>query len=314
MKLFVTGGSGYLGRAILKRAPAAWEVTATYLTKPLSAATVILSELASQSEAQNPHRGDESATRATAIRVTALQLDLRDKIAVKRAIEQLCPDAVIHTAALMSGAEMGETNAQGSQHVADAVRSVGARLVHLSSDVIFDGEHAPYDESATPAPITSYAKSKALAEYAVRDTCPDDVIVRTSLIYGFAPIDPRTSQVLNGEMPRLFTDEFRCPIFVEDLADALLELANPVCHGVLNIAGPQWLSRYEFGLKLTTALQVQPRFAPAISVPVSLSPRSAREMRPRDCTLTIERARHLLQTPLRSVDEVLSTLYPQSAG
>jgi dTDP-4-dehydrorhamnose reductase len=190
-------------------------------------------------------------------------------------------------------------NVDGARHIARAATRYHARLIHLSSDVIFDGEHAPYDEDAAPAPITPYAESKACAEQVVKEEYVDPVIVRTSLVYGFAPMDPRTRQTLDGEMSRLFTDEYRCPICVDDLADALIELAQNGFVGVMNIAGPQRLSRYEFGVELARAFRVDPRFQPALSA-------SSPTPRPRDCALDISRAQGILKTRLRSVDDVLS--------
>jgi dTDP-4-dehydrorhamnose reductase len=64
-----------------------------------------------------------------------------------------------------------------------------ARFIHISTDVISDGENAPYDERAQPNPITSYGESKARGERAVISAHPEAVIVRTSLIYGFDPMD-----------------------------------------------------------------------------------------------------------------------------
>ncbi len=107
-------------------------------------------------------------------------------------------------------------------------------------------------------------------------------------------------QMLAGEMPRLFTDEYRCPIFVDDLADALLELAEIKFAGTINIAGPQRLSRYEFGLKLANAFHVTPRFEPVLSATYP-------GRRPRDCTLDISLAQKVLRTRLRGVDEVIET-------
>ena len=142
----------------------------------------------------------------------------------------------------------------------------------------------------------------------MREEHADALIVRTSLIYGFDPMDPRTRQVLNGEMPRLFTDEYRCPIFVDDLADALLELAGQKPgyfekpgFSILNIAGAQRLSRYDFGVKLADAFHVEPKFAPALSA-------SHPRRRPRDCALDIGRAQKMLRTRLRTLDQVLATV------
>jgi dTDP-4-dehydrorhamnose reductase len=209
------------------------------------------------------------------------------------------PEVVIHTAALMSGDAMMKTNVDGARNIARATSRANARLIHLSSDVIFDGEHAPYDETADPNPITPYGMSKALAETVVQKANADAVIIRTSLVYGFKPIDPRTRQTLDGAMPHLFTDEYRCPIYVDDLADALIELADKHFVGYLNIAGAQRLSRYEFGIKLAQAFGLAPKFQPALSATLPVP-------RPRDCTLTIALAQQLLQTKLRGVDDVLA--------
>jgi dTDP-4-dehydrorhamnose reductase len=287
MRLLVTGGSGYLGAAILKRAPQDWELAATYYAHPLA-----------QSH------------------VAAFRVDVRDADAVSRLFSTFRPAVVIHTAAAMSGEAMLATNAAGTRNVARAAADIRARLIHLSSDVIFDGEHAPYDESAPPHPLTPYAESKARAERAVIEKYPAAAIVRTSLIYGFDPLDPRTRQTLAGEFPRLFTDEYRCPVFVDDLADALIELAGqkpvfsapPLRSGVLckktgfsvlNLAGAQRVSRYEFGVKLARAFGVPPRFEPALTA-------SYPTPRPRDCTLDVSLAQKILRTRLRGVDQVLA--------
>ncbi len=273
MRLVVTGGSGYLGASILKRAPKTWQIAATYFAHPIA-------------------HGNAAAFR----------VDMRDADAVHRLCDEFQPEVVIHTAARMMGDEMLSVNADGTRNVARAATRLHARLIHLSSDVIFDGEHAPYDETAAPDPISSYAESKARAEFVVKEEFPHAAVVRTSLIYGFDPLDPRTHQVLNGEMPRLFTDEYRCPIFVDDLADALLELAENDFTGVINIAGAQRLSRYEFGVKMANAFRAAPRFEPAFSA-------SYPGRRPRDCTLDISLAQRTLHTRLRGVDEVLATAW-----
>lgn len=277
MKLLVTGGSGYLGAGLLRRAPSAWALGATFLTQPISSE-----------------------------RVSPFPLDVRNVDPVSGLFDEFRPTVVIHTAAVMAGPELLSTNADGSRLVARAAKSVGARFIHISSDVIFDGEHAPYSEDAQPAPITPYARSKALAEQYVLGEFPDALIVRTSLIYGVNPPDPRTRQALDGAMPLLFTDEYRCPIWIDDLADALLETAASNHTGILHVAGPQRLSRYEFGAKLARAFGIASRFAPAVS---SSSPTP----RPRDCTLDISRAQALLRTRLHSVDTVLASITPSNS-
>lgn len=197
--------------------------------------------------------------------------------------------------------------------MAQAAQAAGARLIHMSSDALFDGEHrSGYSESDPPSPITPYGAAKARAEALVVAACPQAALVRTSLIYGFAPIDSHTRFVLEiadgSRNDRLFTDEYRCPIFVEDLAAALFELALSDFSGLINIAGVERLSRYEFGVLLTRHWGRDPQRLHA-----GLSSESALR-RPRNCVLHIGLARSLLSTALRGVSEVLAAQHSDTVG
>jgi dTDP-4-dehydrorhamnose reductase len=200
-----------------------------------------------------------------------------------------------------------DVTAAGAGLVAEASAAAGARLIHMSSDVIFEGEReGAYTEDHPPAPISPYGEAKARAEALVAAAHPGAAIVRTSLIYGFEPID-KISQfaldVASGRRDeRLFVDEYRCPVFVGDLAAALLELMALPYAGVLNIAGAERLSRFEFGQLLARAWGYDPgglRGASSAESPVR---------RARNCTLAIGRAQSLLHTKLRGVREVLADL------
>jgi len=284
-QMLVTGGSGYLGGWVARLARSDWDVLATYLTHP---------------------RDEPGATWR--------RLDVRDESAVAALVDAVRPAVVVHTAALNlgQGADFEATNVAGTRHVARAASVCGARLIHLSSDVIFDGETGNYAEEDSPAPITPYARSKALAEEAVRASGAEAVIVRTSLIYGWRPRMGRQVRwivegVRSGQLVRLFTDELRCPIWVESLAAAVVELAEMEYTGILHVAGAQVLSRHEFGLRLLRFYGLDP--SPVIP---ALSPVNESSMcRPLNCTLDCSRARSLLRTPLPGVDEVLEA---QGAG
>jgi dTDP-4-dehydrorhamnose reductase len=254
-------------------------------------------------------------------------LDVRDGKAVERLITETRPEVVIHAAALNpgQGTAFDCVNIVGTGNVARAAALVGARLIHVSTDVIFDGRRGNYVEEDPPSPITPYGRSKALAEAEVRASGAQAVIVRTSLIYGPAvdsgPAlpddtawqrwDRQTRWVVGdlkaGKLVRLFTDERRCPIWAESLAVALLELAESdqsqrVPGRTLHVAGSQHLSRYQFGLRLA-------KFHGAD--PAGIVPTSSRDgglIRPLDCTLDCSRARAQLQTPLPGVDQVLTSL------
>jgi len=220
--LLITGGTGYLGAELLRRAGDR-PLAATYLSR-------------------SPR---------TVAGLEWVQLDVRDGDAVAAAVEQLQPAAVIHTAYRQDGEGARETTVDGAASVAQAARRAGARLIHMSSDVIFDGtKPAPYGEGDPPSPITAYGRAKAEAERLVAAAHPDALLVRTSLIYGG---DGRSR---HEELPLraaqgdtelgFFDDELRCPVLVGELAAALLELVDRSESGVLNVAGREVVSRYEF--------------------------------------------------------------------
>ncbi len=273
--LLITGGSGYLGQRLVRCAQAHWDVTATYFSR-------------------RPLTSDCRWTR----------LDVRESEQVVRLFEQVAPQVVIHTAALRGGEDLARVNVDGTRHVALAAARVGARMIHLSTDALFDGRQGNYVESDSPSAITPYGRSKAGAEALLAELMPQATVVRTSLIYGFDTLDHQTHWMLEtlrqGQLVRLFTDERRCPIWVETLAAALIELATQYHAGVLHIAGGQALDRYEFGTRLlcfhgADLSGVVPARASALGL-----------VRPLDCTLDITRAKKLLKTPLLGVDETIA--------
>ncbi len=272
--LLITGASGYVGRATVAAAiQAGFDVVGAYHRR--------------RPDLPGGHWA---------------QLDLADTAAVHALVARWHPCAVIHAAAAWGTPEEAQaTIVAGTTAVEAAAHAVGARLIHLSSDVIFDGEHAPYREADPPAPITFYAAAKAAAEGIVAAGPADHVIVRTSLVTCFDPPDPRTALVINAlqavTLPpchpvTLFTDEYRCPVRTADLTAALVELVSHPYRGVIHVAGPERMSRYELGRRIAAALGIAPQgITPGVSAASGL-------VRPRDCTLDISLARAILRTPL----------------
>ena len=276
-RLLITGGAGYLGAELIQRACAGgWAVGATcYSSLP-----------------------DDDG-------IAWLRLDIRDKPAVVRAFDAWRPDVVIHTAYRQRGPDLWSTSAEGAGVVARAAREASARLIHISSDALFDGARVgSYVEIDDPSPITPYGEAKAAAERLVANAHPAALIVRTSLIYGGARPGPHEHLALDALAGQadiaFFTDELRCPIAVGDLAAALLELAPTDHAGRLHIAGADVVSRYEFAQLVAAAHGQDPaRLRAAASATSTMR-------RPRNCALDSSLARQLLQTRLRGVREVLS--------
>ena len=265
--LLVTGGSGYLGGALLAQASS--PVVGTHL------------------------RGES---------VELTRLDVRDADATAALVALLRPTAVVHTAYVQDGPEAWATNVEGSRNVATAAARAGLRLVHVSTDVVFDGlKGSPYDESDEPHPVTDYGRSKLEAERAVLDAHPDALVVRTSLMVG-APEPGRQERgvlaAARGEVPGavFFDDELRSPLLVADLARALLELAGrPQITGLLHLGGPESLSRYELACRIAAARGLAAdRIARGSVADSGL-------VRPMDCTLDSSLARGLLASPIGPV-------------
>lgn len=176
-------------------------------------------------------------------------LDVNDCEAVTHFFLEHRPDTVIHTAYRMGDAE---TNVRGAHNVALAAHRVGARLIHLSTDLVFDGEQgAPYSEEDEPRPVMEYGRQKLEAEQLVARIHPATAIVRTSLLYG-PPDGPQEELARRGDV-EFHSDEIRSPIRVRDLATALLALADLDFAGILHIAGPEPLSRSDFAQRLRGA-------------------------------------------------------------
>jgi dTDP-4-dehydrorhamnose reductase len=255
-KLLVTGGCGYLGRELVRLAPAlGWDVRATWwLNQP-------------QAEAE------------------WVRVDVRDQSAVHGAAAGV--DAVIHTAYRQTQ-DVWSINVDGSAAVAAA--TAGARLVHISSDIVFDGTRGRYREDDDVAPVHAYGRSKAEAERLVAQLHPEAAIARTSLIYG----GPRPGQqeLLARDGRRFFVDEIRSPVQVEDLAQALLELVALDYAGPLHLAGADDISRYDLAVLLGAD-------------PTRIEQAHTTPDRAPNVSLDSSRAEALLETRLRGVHEVV---------
>jgi dTDP-4-dehydrorhamnose reductase len=234
--------------------------------------------------------------------------DVSDPAAVDRAFAAASPGAVVNAAATNSGsgdeAKLAAVNVAGGRNVAAAAARHGARLVHVSTDLVLDGRSPPYADDAAPSPVNAYGRSKAAGEAAVLAACPRAVVVRASHVYDPSTPDAFLASCIEklraGTPCRLFVDEIRCPIARPTLAAALTELVALDFAGTLNVAGAAALSRFDYG-----ALLLAHFGAPNRELAQRARAAELADPRPLDLTLDVSKARRLLATPLPGVRETL---------
>lgn len=211
------------------------------------------------------------------------QLEIADDSAVREVFGRLRPDVVVNTAA-MHNVEACEAdpagafrvNAIGVRNLARAASAQGFRLIHLSTDYVFDGAaREPYTESSLPSPVNVYGNSKLSGEHFVVSEGGDAVVVRTSGLYGRAECRAkqgglnfvrRMLQLARERgMVQVVTDEFVTPTSTVDLARQLVALAESDLQGVVHATSQGQCSWYEFAAAIFELSGVEVDLRPAKS-------------------------------------------------
>jgi dTDP-4-dehydrorhamnose reductase len=193
------------------------------------------------------------------------EADLTDPLAAQDVVEEHAPDAVVHCAAFtdVDGAEEHEAralavNADASANIAAAAAMLGARIVAVSTDYVFDGTltRRPYVESDPTSPIGAYGRTKLAGEEAVAGHNPNHAIARTAWLFGVGGKNfPDT--MLNAAQTRdevaVVTDQIGSPTWAGHLSPALLDLAAATATGVFHTAGGGQCSWHELTVELYRA-------------------------------------------------------------
>jgi len=279
VRLLVTGAGGGLGRAFVDRVPAHHEMNA----------------------------------------FTHAELDVGDHHAVVATVADVRPDLVVNLAAFtkvdeneLDADRAFRDNALAPQSLALAAHAVGAMLLHVSTDYVFDGaKDTAYDETDVPDPISAYGRAKLLGERLVRASLREHVIVRTGYVYGGG------SDYLSGQLARLragepaagLQDRVGSPTNVRHLADRLLPLVLAGRWGTFHLGGPEPASWYETLLRCREIggfdAPVEPQQADAVRLPAP---------RPRQSALTSVLVHHLGVPPMPSLDDGLREAISSAEG
>lgn len=240
MKILITGSNGLLGQKIVDlhlKNPTGFELVAT-----------------SVGANRHPNQTGYSYT----------PLDITDPKAVLEVLKNHRPDVVINTAA-MTNVDQCEKEREACRKLnVDAVanliagcEAIGAHLVHLSTDFIFDGKSGPYKEDDVPNPLSFYGQSKWDAEQLLEKSQVSHAILRTVLVYGVSHQMSRSNIVLwvrdslmQNKPLRVVNDQFRTPTLAEDLANACIAAALKKAQGVYNVSGAELMSIIELVLRV----------------------------------------------------------------
>ncbi len=286
MRVLVTGASGQLGGHLLR----AWHGQGDEVSAWTGA-----------------HTGERFG-------VPLRPVDLADREGVATAFREARPDAVLHAAAMAGVADCHRDpqrahaiNTRASALLAELASDCRARLVLVSTDLVFDGERGHYDEHDIPTPLSHYGRTKQEAEQAVL-RAPRVAVVRVSLLFGphlaggDSFFDQQVRKLREGAGVVCFDDEWRSPLGLHTAAEGLLGVLRSGFEGLLHMGGPERLSRAEMGRRLAITLGADPALVTASSRHAT----PAAEPRPRDVSLNSTRWRSLFpQQPWPSLEESL---------
>ncbi len=238
-KILILGGTGLLGKAIMESCPKGIKLFTTHL------------------------RDLPTGLQCNGLR----QLDVSNREETQKLLQEIQPYAVVHMAGLGSVdfAEKNQheawvINVQGTQNVIDACRSLSTKLIYISSNAVFDGNHPPYHENSVRQPVNYYGQLKVESEDKVQSSGLEHAIVRPILMYGWHYLHARENPVTmwlrllgEGKPLKVVNDRYWQPLYVEDCADLIWTILEKGKTGLFNISGPDRISLYEFALKASKA-------------------------------------------------------------
>ena len=281
-KVFLTGGSGLIGRAVTPYLMKEFRVVVGYYNAP-----------------DNCY-----------IKTNKIQLDITNPDSTNHVVRQVNPDIIIHLAGNKNvkfceehKEETTKINVTGTKNVATAANDNDCFFIDISADYIFSGEGGSYKEDDQPKPFTHYGVTKFKGEKLVRTICSKYTICRLSAIYH--PVDGNFMHFFynnfkSGVKNTYFTDVYNSPLCIENLATILSKVVALCKNETIHCAGLDRANRYEFAIKLAKAYRFDQNNIEA----VELGPDKRRRLNyPPDISLKTEKLEQLLGVKTFTLDE-----------
>lgn len=245
------------------------------------------------------------------------QIDLTKREEVKDLVYDFYPDVIINAAAY-TNVDLSETereqawktNVKGVEYIAEVSRVIDSHIIHISTDYIFNGTKGPYSEKDKPNPLGYYARTKLASENVLRISGTFYTILRTNVLYGIAhnsrPDFVRwvVNSIRSGKHIKIVTDQFNNPTFIDDMVQAISKVIEYKKFGVYNIGGKEFLSRYEFTMKIADFFKLDKSMITPITTP-ELNQAAPRPLR---SGLLILKAQTELGYKPHSIDESLALM------
>ncbi len=205
------------------------------------------------------------------------QVDLTQRGIVEKVVADYRPDSIIHCAAMANvdaneaDPEMAQRiNAEVPGEVAAAAKKAGIKLVHISTDAVFDGLQGGYTERSPARPINTYARTKLAGERAVMEANPDAVVARVNF-YGWSLSGTRSlaeffvNNLSTGKRVNGFTDVWFCPLQVNLLGETLMKMVERDLSGLFHTVSSECLSKYDFGCRIARRFGLDERLVTPVS-------------------------------------------------
>ncbi len=230
---------------------------------------------------------------------TYYELDITHKEDLKEFVRKCKPEIIINAAAF-TNVDGCETERELSWRVnVDAVKNLiiasrinSSKIIHVSTDYIFDGVHGGYDENAAPNPLSFYGKAKLASENALIASGVECAIIRTMIIYGFGKNVKQNfalwliNSLGKDEPVKIVDDQYGMPTMVDDLGIALVKIVERERTGIYNVCGSEYISRYDFALKLAEVFD----FDKSMIIPIKTSELLQAAVRPMNSSFILLKA------------------------
>jgi dTDP-4-dehydrorhamnose reductase len=242
---------------------------------------------------------------------TYSQIDMTDKNSLLEIVTLIQPDWIINAAAYtnVDGAETErdlcwKVNVTAVENLITCARKVKSKIVHISTDYIFDGLAGPYDELANPNPVGYYGRSKLAAENAFVSSLVDFAIARTMVLYGKEKNNKLNfvtwllKKLQASEKVTIVTDQVGNTTLADELAEGCWRICQENFTGIVNVAGREIVDRFTFAKQIAAVFDLDP----SLIVPITTKELHQPAPRPLNSGLLVDKAVNELGMDLSDVN------------